>query len=296
MFRPDRETDHAETCLEIGERSVEGIDPDRPRGTGEDRQPFHGVALKRYEEGVMEERAEKRKLSEAIHACLRGRGSACQNPYLGAPRSAWTRVPGSPIAAQETDPAMPRNREPLVLKGREVDRGEDQRNEVEPTMGPEQSFTGLLWADLGIELVSAPPGTGEVSRDISRPDRGNQKEDPRSSLGQVPDEGDVGEEKSDIENPQQRVTPMFEIVGSRSSEVTMKRRVKRRRMKTSKGAVTRRSRYVTRKERNRPAPISNKPFDSLRVGKRQGEEFTKAKESGHKDEKDQEDRRPQTDQ
>ena len=79
---------------------------------------------------------------------------------------------------------------------------------MDPMIASYQSFIGFLRADLGIEFVPSEEGTAEEGRDIPCPDRYDQKEDPLLSIGHVPNQGDMGEKKSDIENSKEHDSHM----------------------------------------------------------------------------------------
>ena len=70
---------------------------------------------------------------------------------------------------------------------RDEESPKDQRDENGSQNCPGQPLNRFLWADLWIKLMPTYPGPHQKCRDISSPDRGDEKKDPRLAFDQVPD-------------------------------------------------------------------------------------------------------------
>jgi len=66
-----------------------------------------------------------------------------------------------------------------------------------------QAFKGFIRTDLGIELVPSEEGAAEQGRDVPRPDRDDEKENPGFSVRHVSNERDIGEKKPDKKNSEE---------------------------------------------------------------------------------------------
>ena len=101
--------------------------------------------------------------------------------------------------AQDREPDGNENTESHVHPGNEK-MGIDQGHQDRSHNGAAQSFITFIGTDLGIELVFSEERTTEKSKNISSPDRYNQKKDPNPSFSHVPNERDMRKKKPDIEN------------------------------------------------------------------------------------------------
>ena len=71
---------------------------------------------------------------------------------------------------------------------------------IDPMIASGQSFIRLLRADLGIELVPSAKRPAEKAEMSPAQTVRIRKRAQRLSIWQVPNQGDIGEKKSDVEN------------------------------------------------------------------------------------------------
>ena len=74
---------------------------------------------------------------------------------------------------------------------------------MDPMIASHQSLIGFLRADLGIEFVLSQEGSTQKAKISPAQTVTMRKRTHCFPFGQVPDEGDIREKKSDIENPKE---------------------------------------------------------------------------------------------